>query len=691
VSALELSNVTVAYRQQGRMLAALREVSLKLKPGQLYGLVGESGSGKSTLALAALRYLPDNARLMGGTVRLGGQDVYRLSRGALQKLWRERVKFVPQNPLPALSPSQRIRRQLAEAIRPQRPQQVPLERVLHALAQVGLADPKRVASSYPHELSGGMQQRVMIAMALAGEPELLILDEPTTNLDVTTEATILDLVRKLTTDKRTAVLYVSHNLGVVAQLCDRVAVLYAGELLEDADTKALYQKSYHPYTLALLGAVPRLGQQKTERRLTPIPGGIPPLDALPEGCIFAERCPVAVPECRSGRIPLVPFEGEVLRQSRCLRAAELAAGELQLPEPSAVATAVSAVAESRVVLKMSGLRKQFRVPQTLLDRLMGRPKRAVRAVDGVSLRLKQAQTLGLVGESGSGKSTLARLIVGLYPYDEGELELLSVPLKRELAARDKAALKRLQMVFQSSEEALNPYRTVGDILRRPFRKLAGMRYAEADAAARKLLAAVKLSEGYLVRLPGELSGGERQRVAIARAFATEPELLILDESVSGLDVSVQAAILNLLAELQLERGVSYLFVSHDLAAVSYLADRIAVLYLGHLMQVAATGELLNPPYHPYTEALLSAIPLAKPQPHAWSVRLKGEIPSPTDIPSGCRFHSRCPRYLGDICRTQEPPWQTTADGGRIYCHIPLDELKALQTPLVGERDAELSP
>lgn len=684
MSTLELDNVTVAYLRQGRMLKALREVSLTIQPGELYGLVGESGSGKSTLALASLRYLPENARLLAGTVRLAGQDIHQLPQEAVRKLWRERIKFVPQNPLPALSPSQKIRRQLAEAIRPLQPQRVRLERVVHELTQVGLADPKRVAGSYPHELSGGMQQRVMIAMALASEPELLILDEPTTNLDVTTEAMILDLVRRLATEKQTAVLYVSHNLGVVAQLCDRVAVLYAGELVEDASTQALYRKPLHPYTRALFNSIPQLGQQKANLSLQPIPGRIPPLGALPAGCIFAKRCPVVKAECHTGRIPLVPFPdtASVSRQSRCLRADELAGGRLELPQSSEAVTKTSELSDEAVVLGVSGLRKRFSLPYTLVNRLMGQARREIHALDGVSLTLNHGQTLGLVGESGSGKSTLARLIIGLYPYDEGGLELLSMPLKPNLAARDKEQIKQLQMVFQSSEEALNPYRTVGHILRRPFRKLAGMSYAEADAAALKLLAAVKLSAPYKERLPGELSGGERQRVAIARAFATQPELLILDESVSGLDVSVQAAILNLLSDLQLKQGTSYLFVSHDLSAVSYLADQIAVMYLGHLMQVDATKHLLAPPYHPYTEALLSAIPLAKPERDEVTVRLKGEIPSPTDIPSGCRFHTRCPRYLGDICRTQEPPWQETATGGRIYCHIPLSELTAAQTPLV---------
>lgn len=668
---LELVGVTVSYRQQGRQLCALRQLSLQLRSGELYGLVGESGSGKSTLALAALRALPASARVTG-TVRIAGEMVYRLAPKALRQLWRQRVKYVPQNPLPALNPSRRVGWQLAEAIDPLRPRRVSRQRLAEALAQVGL-EPERVARSYPHELSGGMQQRLMIAMALAGEPELLILDEPTTNLDVTTEATILELLRSLVARRQTAVLYISHNLGVIAQLCDRVGVLYAGELVEEAPTAALYRAPYHPYTRVLLRSLPQLG---AAQRLQPIPGRAQ-LGALPEGCSFAARCPVALPACRSGQVPLVPFdETSGRRYSRCLRAAELAGGALKLPQLNAAV--LRPERQGELVLRATNLSKRYALPR----------RRQLQAVEGVSLALRRGQTLGLVGESGSGKSTLARLIVGLEVADGGKLELFGQPLPLKLAARDRQALRRLQMVFQSSEMALNPHRTVGDILRRPLRRLQGMSRAEAAVAARELLEAVKLDTAYLERLPGELSGGERQRVAIARAFAAAPELLILDESVSGLDVSVQAAILNLLAELQKQRGTSYLFVSHDLAAVSYLADTVAVMYLGRLMELTSSAALLSPPHHPYTEALLAALPRAQP---GWRppLRLAGEPPNPTERPRGCPFASRCPRVLGELCYSRPPPAQVTADGGRIDCHIPLDELAALQAPVLGVPDAEL--
>lgn len=682
---VDIANLSVTYRQGGRDLPALRNVNLTIERGQTYGLVGESGSGKSTLALALMHYLADNASVSSGHIRVAGQDILQASAGQLRDYWLHHAKLVPQNPLPSMNPSLTVGVQMREALMGESTQ----AQVLDALAQVGLADPARVYGSYPHQLSGGMQQRVMIAMALAGEPDVLVMDEPTTNLDVTTEATILDLVRELTRTRDTAVLYVSHSLAVVSQLCDRVAVMYAGELVEDAPTRALYARPYHPYSQALLDSVPRLGQEKHHAPLRPIRGQLPPLANLPSGCLFKARCPVAVPACDEHPYvianPLDSAESmpedhpHAKRYSRCFRVHEIAAGTINSRQDPGDEDSFTP-AQRQPVLEVRDVDKRFVVKRSWLERLRGEEARAVQAVDNVSIDLAKGETLGLVGESGSGKSTLARCIMGLYDITEGKLTLAGVSLATTAQQRDVDTLKRLQMVFQSSDEALNPYMTVAETLRRPLYRLAGYRGEALTNKVHALLAAVKLPSDYADRLPNQLSGGEKQRVAIARALAAEPDLLLFDESVSGLDVSVQAAIVNLLNDLQHDKA--YLFISHDLSVVSYLADKIAVMYLGHIVEIGDTRAILTPPYHPYTEALLSAVPSVDTRASngasdgasdANPIRLSGDVPSPLNIPSGCRFHTRCPRFLGDICKTETPPWRDVA-GKRIHCHIPAEDL-----------------
>jgi len=676
-------NVSVAYRQGRRWSRAVRGVDLGIGAGVTYGLVGESGSGKSTLAQALLRVLPPSGRVVEGTIRFRGEDLSLWPPQRLRSEFYRQVAMVPQDPLPSLNPAHRVGRQVEEVLDPgglpARAGSEVRRKALAMLEAVGMADPERVASAYPHQLSGGMQQRVLIAMALAGEPSLLVLDEPTTNLDVTTEATILDLVRELVAERDTAVLYVSHSLGVVAELCDRVAVLYAGELVEDAPTAQLYRQPRHPYTQGLFDSVPRLGTTRRSVALRPIPGRIPAPSSLPPGCVFEPRCPIAVGACSQARPALEP-SGD--GWARCLRSGEIAAGEVDPHQPAPPARATDAAREVPVALDVANLRKRFPLRRSLVELLRRTPQRAVRAVEDVSLTVRQGHTLGLVGESGSGKSTAARAILGLDPASGGAITLAGMPLAPDLARRAPEAIRRLQMVFQSSDEALNPYRTVGAALRRPFRRLGGLDHAHADARVAQLLRDVQLTPAYASRRPAELSGGEKQRVAIARAFAAEPEVLVFDESVSGLDVSVQAAILNLIGQLQQERGSGYLFISHDLAVVSFLADYVTVVYLGHVMEAGPAERVLTPPYHPYTEALLSAIPLLEPGAVRAHVRLEGEVPSPVDVPGGCPFHTRCPRFLGDICVSQAPPWREADEGHGVYCHIPLEELRASQAPAI---------
>jgi peptide/nickel transport system ATP-binding protein len=671
---LTISNLTVGYPVNGSWRDAVRDVSLTLAQGQRYGIVGESGSGKSTLALAVLRAPDTGAHIRSGRVLLRERDMAALSAADLRAAWMTDLRLVPQNPLAALNPSLRVGDQLVEALEGSLSRAAAREQALALLRQVRMADPERVFAAYPHELSGGMQQRVMIALALRGAPALLVLDEPTTALDVTTEAAILDLLGELTTERNAAAILVSHNLAVVAGFCDRVAVLYAGELVEDAPANELFQRPLHPYTQGLIDSLPRPGDRRDTRQLRPIPGAIPPLNALPSGCVFAPRCPLVIDRCRQERPALEQADNG--RSVRCLRWREIADGSLNA-HPPAPATPPSRMPDDREVLQVRALEKRFVIRRSPAELLRGAPERSVRAVDGVDLQIGHGRTLGVVGESGSGKTTLARCVIGLTERSAGEVELVDIPLAPALAKRAPAVLKRIQIVFQNPDEALNPYLTIGEALRRPLMRLAGLQRAAADRRVGRLLELVKLPADYAARLPGQLSGGEKQRVAIARAFAAEPDLVLLDEAVSALDVSVQAAILNLLSDLQRTSGVSYLFITHDLGVVSYLADEIAVVYLGAIVEQGPTEAVLTPPFHPYTEALIAAAP-ALATADRERIHLEGDVPSPAAIPPGCRFHTRCPRFLGDVCRTETPPWRDAGPSHRIQCHIPLAELALAQ-------------
>jgi peptide/nickel transport system ATP-binding protein len=673
---LSIEKLTVAYRSGRQWRDAVREVSFAIHTGHTYGLVGESGSGKTTLILAVMRYLAENGAIRGGKILLAGRDICTLKKSEMRRVWGSQLTMVPQDPLSSLNPSIKIGEQLAETLRHRLSlgNTAAKDRVIELLEMVHLADPRHVAGSYPHQISGGMQQRVMIAMALSTEPLLLVLDEPTTSLDVTTQAVILDLLRELIQGRKTAVLYVTHNLGVVASICDRVAVLYAGELVEDSPASELFHHPWHPYTRGLLGSVPRLGETKKETALRAIEGSIPTLGMGAGGCVFSPRCPYAIEICEK-RPPLYPGEGH--RLSRCHRWREMeflngivAASTRSFPSPREQGAPPT--------LELKDVRVYFPLRRSFRDVFAGQPGRCVKAVDRISLSVRRNQTLGLVGESGSGKTTLSRAVVGLEKPTGGDITLLDLPLPPGLGRRRSRVLPHLQMVFQNPEEALNPYHTVGEALRRPLISLLRKQRSWAAEEVGRLLKLVRLPPDYAYRYPRQLSGGEKQRVSIARAFASHPDLLICDEPVSSLDVSVQASILNLLNTLQEQFGNSLLFISHDLAVVGYIADRIAVIYLGRLMEVARSADLFEPPYHPYTEALLSAVPLMDPDAKQEHIRLEGEIPSPLEEISGCPFHTRCHRFLGEQCVTETPLWQKEEDK-HIFCHIPMQQLRRIQT------------
>lgn len=673
---LAAHNLSIEYRIGRRWLPAVRDVSLEIAPLEIHGLVGESGSGKSTLGLGVMKYLARNARITSGQILFDGQDITAYTPAQMCTLWGKHIALVPQNPLDALNPSMRIAQQMTELTQLHLGLSLPAARdaACHALASVRIADPERILDKYPHQLSGGMQQRVMIALALSTRPRLLVLDEPTTALDVTTQAVILDLVRDLVRSESAAALYVSHDLGTVAQLCDSVTVLYAGEKMEDAPVRALFAKPQHPYTIGLLGSLPGMNDSNT--RLSTIQGVAPSLAERPPACVFAPRCPVAIDKCHTHKPPLEPTPDG--RHVRCWRWQALQEGSIDARNQPQGKSAEAAI-EPREVLAVDGLSQTFG-ERGLWHRLRGTDGDIVHAVDDVTLRINRRSTLGLVGESGSGKTSLARAIVALYTATDGEIQLLEAPLSRRLNARSREQLRNLQMIFQNPNDALNPYLSVGQTIGRTLKVLGATRSkAEIRAEVRRLLRSVGLTDEYAERYPPELSGGEKQRVAIARAFAASPAVVVADEPTSSLDVSVQAVILNLLKDLRAQEGASYLIISHDLDVIQYVADWVVVMYLGQIVEQGTAEQIMTPPMHPYTEALLSAIPVPDPRKKVQRIRLSGDVPSPRQRPTGCPFHTRCPRIIGDICRTDAPPMQTTQDGHEYRCHYTPAELSTLQS------------
>ena len=660
--ALEVSDLELVYRVRGVDRRVLRGVSFEIERGRSYGLVGESGCGKSTVALGIVRYLPGNGRISGGAVSVAGQDVLALGGRGLREYHAQTVSMVYQNPGSALNPSLKVGTQVAEAFTVLGVStREAKERARAALVRVQIADPESVLSRYPHQLSGGMQQRVVIAMALAKDPALLILDEPTTGLDATVEAEVLDLVTQLQTELDTAVLFISHNLGVISKMCDRVGVLYAGRLVEEGPVEQVLQDPRHPYTVGLLRCIPRGGVRKDHGRLDTIPGFLPSLGAEIVGCVYADRCALADERCRAEEPPLETVATG--HASRCWyhdRARDLPRAEAENLDLPAVDR------RQRPLLELEGLTKVF--TQRGHD---------VHALVDVSAAIWPGETLGLVGESGSGKTTLARTLLGIVPATTGTASLDGELLPPRYQKRSAKELRALQIVFQNPDSALNRRHSVRRILLRSLKKLAGIGGRDAEQRMLALTGRVKLTERTLTQKPVQLSGGLKQRVAIARAFAGDPKLVVCDEPTSALDVSVQAAILNLLVELQAEQRVSYLFISHDLGVVRYISDRIAVLYLGRLQELGPAHVVFDGPHHPYTEALLSAVPTIDGGGRD-RIRLEGDIPSAASPPSGCVFHTRCPRKLGAICEETEPPLAEVEAGHLMRCHIPIDELRRLQ-------------
>jgi peptide/nickel transport system ATP-binding protein len=669
VPTLQFDEVEVAYTVRGIDRPVLRNVSFSVMPGEAYGLVGESGCGKSTAAYAALRYLPRNGKITGGHINFEGRDLVSMSNEEVRSLRSVAMSMVYQSPIAALNPSLRVGGQIAEVFSLGGASKADAQDlVAKALAKVQIADVSKVMQRYPHELSGGMAQRVVIAMALATNPRLLILDEPTTGLDATVEAEVLDLVRTLRQDSGTSVLFISHNLGVIRSMCDRVGVLYAGQLVEEGNTQQILNDPRHPYTVGLLRCIPRAGLRKELHRLDTIPGTLPPLGTVITGCVFADRCSIATDQCRTELPPMVQLHNG--HQSRCFHP-DLAPSIPRNAEVTKVVVEHQVAESDGPLLKLESLSKTF-----------GKDSSTVRVLSDIALSLKAGETLGLVGESGSGKTTLAKVLLGLTPPDGGSVvELDHSALGATIKDRPAKDVGAVQIVFQNPDSALNRRHAVRRIVSRAVVKLGGSSQEHGQERADSLLTEMRVDARLHAAKPVMLSGGLKQRVAIARAFAGSPRLVVCDEPTSALDVSVQAAILNLLVDLQKAENVSYLFISHDLGVVRYLSDRIAVLYLGRIMELGPADTVFKGPHHPYTEALVSSLPSIDGE-ATNRVRLIGEVPSVAKPPSGCVLHTRCPRRDGsgveELCATVEPDLVEVEPGHLMRCHLSIEQLRKLQ-------------
>lgn len=687
---LRVDNLSVAYKVRGGEVEAVQDVSFEIYRGESFGVVGESGCGKSTVAWSIVNFLGANGYVKRGRILFQGQELVGREAEELRRLRGDQIAMVYQDPMQALNPSMRLGDQMAEVLTVHRgiSRQEADKRCVEMLERVYMPDPKNVMNRYPHQISGGQQQRVVIAMALLNNPALLIMDEPTTALDVTVEAAVLDLIDELRREFDTAILFISHNLGVVARVCNRVGVMYAGEMVERAPVAEIFADPSHPYTQGLIRCVPKLGADKSSSVLYPIRGRVPAPDKRPAGCGFHPRCDYAEERCEKEK-PLLRPLGQT-HSVRCHFAEEIDAAAWTPPEDMEIpllngGERADRIATADAILRVDGLAKHYPVSGNSIRDVLGLgEKRQVKAVNGVSFDVPKGSTLGIVGESGCGKSTLIRTIIGLEESSGGQAHFLGVDITKELSERSGEIIEELQMVFQNPDSTMNPSYTVGQQIGRPLRRFGKVSSREEEQAeVIRLLNAVRLDGSYYDRLPRQLSGGEKQRVGIARALASRPELILCDEPVSALDVSVQAAVLNLLMEVQESYGTTLLFIAHDLSVVRFFSDSVAVMYLGQVMEIGPAEAIYAPPYHPYTEALLSAVPIPDPSVKQAHIRLEGSVPSALNPPSGCPFHTRCPRRGllpdgGAICAQETPPWQQAAEGHRIFCHIPLETLAELE-------------
>jgi peptide/nickel transport system ATP-binding protein len=682
---LECRKLCVSYFTRAGEVPAVVDFNLKLMAGEAHGIVGESGCGKSTVALAIMNYMGRNGAIVGGEILFHGRDMRTMTQDELRRIRGSKIAMVYQEPMASLNPSMRIAEQLAEV--PQYhegvSQQEALSRAESMLGQVRLPDPKRIMNSFPHQISGGQQQRVVIAMALLSNPSLLLLDEPTTALDVTVEAGIVELIKEIAEKFGTSLIYISHNLGLILETCSRLTVMYSGEAVETGAIREVFGKMRHPYTRGLFNSIPVPGADKNARPLVAIRGQLPLPFARPKGCYFGPRCDYFV-EGRCDQPPLAmlevaPGSGHSVR---CVRF-----DEIDWAAPKAKVDERPPVERGAVVLSVEEMSKYY-VIESGAAALIG-AKKTVKANEKITFRAHQAETVAIVGESGCGKSTFAKVLMGLEPASAGKVQLGEIQLANlSVQRRDKQTISRLQMVFQNPFDTLNPSHTIGGQIGRVIRKFG----VESDPKKvedriHQLLDIVKLPRDFARRLPRQLSGGQKQRVGIARAFAGNPQMVIADEPVSALDVSVQAAVTGLLMDIQREHRTTLLFISHDLSVVRYLADRIIVMYLGRIMERGTTEEIFSPPYHPYTEALLSAVPIADSTVHKRKIVVAGEIPSPSNPPSGCVFHTRCHYMIKGVCDTTLPPLREFGPDHVIACHLESETLMKMEPVITVESAA----
>lgn len=611
---LDVKNLSVSFGTKNDRVRVLHDVSLKVARGTALGVVGESGSGKSTTALAILGLLHAGAQIDAGEILLQGQDIYSLSDEERRQLRGGKISIVFQDPFTTLNPAIRVGKQISEPLIMHRSmsEEEAQKETLKLLREVGIHDPERMALSYPHQLSGGMKQRALIASALACDPELLILDEPTTALDVTVEAQILDLLDELRAKRNLSILFISHNLGVVSRVCENISVLYAGRVVEEGATKTVLSAPRHPYTKGLLASLPKLSTERN--RLSPIPGRLPDLRHQPVGCVFEPRCHFAENSCKKPQSLISQDNGT---NSRCRKSAVLS----KTPWSEEVGAEIkrrnyAELAEKSLLINAQSVEKTFTTggffdglslkKGGLFPKIVREP-RVVRAVDRISLQIYPGEIVGLVGESGSGKTTLGRCLIDLISPTSGSVTINGENLLHAEAQRKKELLREAQIIFQNPDSSLNPRRNVRELIGRPL-ELIGVTGTAQQKRVDELLDLVRLDKSYAERFPHQMSGGEKQRIGIARALATNPKFIVCDEAVSALDVSVQASVLNLLLDLRDELQIAYLFITHDLSVVSYIADRICVMRHGQIVEEGATEALLTSAQHPYTQKLLSAVP-----------------------------------------------------------------------------------
>ena len=680
---LEIDKLSISFFTRSGEIPAVMDFSCTVMPGEAMGLVGESGCGKSTVALGVMQDLGVNGRIVGGSIKFKGQDLGEMTERQLREIRGSEIAMIYQEPMASLNPAMKIGKQLMEVpiLHQGASAKEAYDMALEMVASVKLPDPARIMGSYPHQLSGGQQQRIVIAMALMSKPSLLILDEPTTALDVTVEAGIVELVKELGEKYGASMLFISHNLGLVLEVCDRLCVMYSGEAVETGSIEEVFDHMRHPYTQALFRSIPLPGADKNARPLVAIPGNFPLPHERPPGCNFGPRCDYFEEgRCNGQDIPMEALPDRDRHETRCLRWREI-----DWEAPIVASDTAEATEAGDVILTADNLKKYYQVAASAL--FSGGETRVVKANETLSFEAREAETLAIVGESGCGKSTLARVLMGLETATDGHVSLGNVDLgNTEIEKRDTATVASIQMVFQNPFDTLNPSSTIGAQIIRVLEMFkVGNSHEERRTKMLELLDMVKLPRAFANRMPRQLSGGQKQRIGIARAFAGDAKVVVADEPVSALDVSVQAAVTDLLMQIQRERRTTMLFISHDLSIVRYLSDRVMVLYLGHVVEIGTTDDVFSPPYHPYTEALLSAVPIADTSVQKKHILLEGDVPSAMNPPPGCPFQTRCPRKASvpdGLCDREVPPMRDLGNGHQIKCHLPQEELDAMEPVIV---------